>query len=132
MASFQTFKDISITFGSHPNTKDLVVTKDEIAIKNALKYLILTKPGERPFNSLLGSRATALLFELLDYGTAGDLRSEILNVIQDYEPRVRVIDVIVTPNYDENGFDVYIEFEIIGRENLDAPLSTEFVLQRTR
>ncbi len=132
MPTFQTFKDISVAFGAHPNTKDLVVVKNETAIKNALQNLIRTKNGERPFDSRIGSRVTALLFELLDFGTAGSLRSEIIDVIERYEPRVRLIDVNVTPDFDENGYEVYIEFEIIGRERVDAPLSTEFILQRTR
>jgi phage baseplate assembly protein W len=132
MPTFQTFKDISVAFGAHPNTKDLVVVKNESAIKNALQNLILTKRGERPFNSNLGSRVTELLFDLLDYGTAASLRDEIILLVQDYEPRVNLLDVIVTPDEDNNAFEVYIEFEIIGREVEGAPLSTDFILKRTR
>jgi len=132
MPTFQTFKDISVAFGAHPNTKDLVVVKNETAIKNALQNLVLTKPGERPFNSLLGTRIADLLFELLDYATSSSLQDEIRLVIERYEPRVNLLQVEVTPNFDTNSYEVYIEFEIIGRESLNSPLSTEFILQRTR
>ena len=132
MPTFQTFKDISVTFGAHPNTEDLLVVKDDKAIKIALQNLIMTKRGERPFNSGLGSRVTELLFDLLDYGTAASLRDEIIILVQKYEPRVNLLDVVVTPDEDNNAFEVYIEFEIVGREVEGAPLSTEFLLRRTR
>ena len=132
MPTFQTFKDISVTFGAHPNTEDLLVVKDDKAIKIALQNLIMTKRGERPFNSNLGSRVTELLFDLLDFGTAASLRDEIVILVNKYEPRVNLLDVIVNPDEDNNAFEVYIEFEIIGREVEGAPLSTEFLLRRTR
>jgi len=132
MPTFQTFKDISVAFGAHPNTKDLVVTKNETAIKTALRNLVMTKRGERPFNSSLGSRVSELLFDLLDFATAATLRDEIFLLVQNYEPRVNVRDIIVTPDEGNNAFEVYIEFEIIGREVEGAPLSTQFLLQRTR
>lgn len=132
MPTFQTFKDISVTFGAHPNTDDLLVVKDDKAIKIALQNLVMTKRGERPFNSNLGSRVTELLFDLLDFGTAASLRDEIVILINKYEPRVNLLDVAVTPDEDNNAFEVYIEFEIVGREVEGAPLSTEFLLRRTR
>lgn len=132
MPTFQTFKDISVTFGAHPNTDDLLVVKDDKAIKIALQNLVMTKRGERPFNSNLGSRVTELLFDLLDFGTAASLRDEIVILINKYEPRVNLLDVTVTPDEDNNAFEVYIEFEIVGREVEGAPLSTEFLLRRTR
>jgi predicted component of type VI protein secretion system len=53
-------------------------------------------------------------------------------LVNDYEPRVNLLDVIVTPDDSNNAFEVYIEFEIIGREIEGAPTSTEFLLKRTR
>lgn len=132
MPSFQTFKDISVTFNEHPNTKDLLVVKEQQAVKIALQNLVMTGKGERPFQSDLGSNIRRSLFELLDFGTAGVIRSEIILLIGRYEPRVRLIDVIVDPDYDQNAYSVYIEFEIIGKEIANSTLSTEFILTRTR
>jgi uncharacterized protein len=132
MPTFQTFKDISVTFSKHPNTDDLLVVKDDKAIKLALQNLIMTKRKERLFNSRLGSRVSELLFDLLDVGTASIIRDEIFLLIQDYEPRIRILDVVVMPDESNNAFEVSIEFEIIGREIENSPLSTEFLLKRTR
>jgi len=132
MPTFQSFKDFSVTFGAHPNTSDLLVVKDDKAIKIALQNLVMTKRGERPFNSNLGSRVSELLFDLLDYGTAALLKDEITLLVQNYERRVALRDINVTPDEDNNAYEIYIEYEIIGREVEDAPLTAEFLLKRTR
>lgn len=130
MPQFQTFKDLNVTFKPHPITGDLITSKDEAAVKQAVVNLLLTNKGERLFNSQLGSDISRLLFEQLDYGVAALVQSEIKNVLMDYEPRINIISLEVIPNFDDNGFDVGLEFEIIGRD--DIPLNVEFFLERTR
>jgi len=127
---FQTFKDLNVTFKPHPITGDLITSKDEAAVKQAIVNLLLTNKGERLFNSQIGSDIPRLLFEQLDYGVAALVQSEIKNVLTDYEPRINIISLEVIPNFDDNGFDVGLEFEIIGRN--DIPLNVEFFLERTR
>ena len=61
----------------HPVTGDLQVTKEDAAVKQSVVNLLMTIPGERPFNSNLGSRISELLFEPLDYGVAAQIASEI-------------------------------------------------------
>lgn len=130
MAKTLTFKDLNITFKPHPITGDLIVSKDEAAIKQAVINLLLTNRGERVFNANLGSSISSLLFEPLDYGTAGMVSAEIENTMKAYEPRIRVLAVNTLPDFDQNGFDVELIFEIIGRE--DIPLNVAFFLERTR
>lgn len=130
MPQFQTFKDLNVTFKPHPITNDLITVKDEASIKQTIVNLLLTNKGERLFNSDIGSDVVKLLFEPLDYGVASLVQNEIYNVLNRYEPRINVLFLNVTPNFDENGFDVSLEFEIIGRE--DIPLNIAFFLERTR
>ncbi len=130
MAKTLTFKDLNITFKPHPVTGDLIVTKDEAAIKQSIVNLLLTNKGERFFNANIGSSISSLLFEPLDFGTAGMVSSEIENTLRLYEPRINVLNVTTIPNFDDNGFDVELVFEIIGRE--DIPVNVEFFLERTR
>lgn len=130
MPPFKQFKDLSITFDSHPQTKDLLLVKNENAIKTAIKNLIVTKKGERFFNFEFGTSISGLLFDLLDFGIAGQLQTEINLAISKYEPRVGVTDITVLPNFDNNGYDVEIEFEIRGFDII--PSSMEFFLERTR
>ena len=77
MPSFVSFKDLKITFKPHPITNDLQLSKDEAAVKQAVINLIMTVPGERPFQSAIGSELNRLLFEQFDYGVAAQIETEI-------------------------------------------------------
>jgi uncharacterized protein len=130
MPTFQTFKDLNITFKPHPVTGDLTVVKDEAAIKQAIINLLLTNRGERLFAPRIGSSLNNLLFEMLDFGTASLVNTEIENTLKFYEPRINILSLSTAPNFDENGFDVELVFEVVGRE--DIPTSVNFFLERTR
>jgi phage baseplate assembly protein W len=130
MPTFQTFKDLNITFKSHPVTGDLTTVKDEAAIKQAIINLLLTNRGERMFAPQIGSSLSELLFEMLDYATSSLVNTEVENTLTVYEPRIKILSLATTPNFDDNGFDVELVFEVIGRD--DLPRSINFFLERTR
>lgn len=96
----------------------------------SVRNLLLTQKGERPFQPDLGSDITRLLFEPLDYGTAGLIRAAIYDVLGRYEPRIRVDTVVVSPVEDDNGFEVEMSYIIVGRD--DTPVNVEFFLESTR
>ena len=110
----QEFKDISASFQSNPLNNDLIAIKNTTAIARSIRNLILTKRGERPFEPNLGSGVYDLLFENIDKQTATIIRDEIILVIENYEPRVEIIEVLVKPNYDEATMDATIQYEIVG------------------
>ena len=126
----RSFKDISVTFDKNFVTDDLMVTKNFNAIKQSVQNLIVTVPGERFFNPNIGSRITDLLFEPLDFINASLVKSEVEYTIKAFEPRVKLTDVIVDENYDDNGYDVTIEFEVIGLPEKTETLT--LFLERTR
>lgn len=130
MPKFQTFKDISVTFKKHPVTDDMIVVKDKAAIVQAVRNLLLTQKGERPFQPELGSDIYRLLFEPMDYGTAALIQKAIFEVIGNYEPRISVRQVLVAPSKDDNGFDVELAYAVLGRE--DTPIKVEFFLESSR
>ena len=130
MPTFQTFKDLSVTFKKHPVSDDLVTVKDKAAIVQAITALLLTRKGERPFQPQLGCGIQNVLFEPLDYGSAGIIRSEIKDVLNRYEPRITVDSIRCTPDELNNGYEVEMSYTIVGRD--DAPIAVEFFLERTR
>ena len=130
MPNFQTFKDLSITFKKHPVSDDLVTVKDKAAIVQSITALLLTRKGERPFQPELGCDIQNILFEPLDYGSAGILRSEIADVLNRYEPRIRVNTINCIPDEMSNGYEVELSYTIVGRD--DTPVAVEFFLERTR
>jgi len=130
MPTFQTFKDLSITFKKHPVSDDLVQVKDKAAIFQSITALLMTNKGERPFKPDLGSGIRESLFEPLDYATGGLIRGQVIDCINRYEPRISLDNVIVEPDDLNNGYNVEIFFTIVGRD--DAPEAVEFFLERTR
>lgn len=126
----QGFKDISLSFKKHPITNDVLVLKNEDAIKRSVQNLVRTHLGETVFNPLVGTRITESLFELADSTYIDPIRTEVEVVLSNFEPRVQLdgVDLIVEP--DNNCLDVTIKYRIVG---LDAPQQTiNFVLEPTR
>ncbi len=124
------FKDISMSFKVSPLTFDLIANKNETAIARSIRNLILTAPGERPFNPELGSQVSRLLFNPMDDITTDSLREQISNTINNFEPRVNLRQVIVQPNFDNGEYDISIRYDIVGIEATPQQLS--FALQQTR
>ena len=126
----KTFKDISMSFKVNPLNDDLIAIKNTTAIARSLRNLVLTAPGERFFNENLGSNVNNLLFENMDDVTASSIKDEIQNTINNYEPRVKLLNTKVSPNYETLEFDVVISYEIIGVEAQPQQLS--FALEPAR
>jgi phage baseplate assembly protein W len=126
----RSFKDISLSFDPHPITNDLPVLVNQQAIRRSIRNLVQTIPTERFFNPILGSDVRQSLFEFVDFGTASDIRDQILNTISNFEPRVNDVDVQVDPRPDENEFEITIIFDIIGQEIPTQQFS--FILEATR
>jgi phage baseplate assembly protein W len=92
------FKDISLSFNVNPLNYDLIVIKNETAIARSVRNLVYTTIGERFLNPNLGSNVTRALFDSLDSITANVIQSEIKTTIDNYEPRVNLVSVKVTPD----------------------------------
>lgn len=124
------FKDISLSFQVNPLNYDLIAIKNETAIARSIRNLVFTLPEERFFNPNLGSRVSRALFENIDDISASIIKDEIKNTINNYEPRVRLLNVFVDPDFDNYQFNIKIEYQIIGIDVLPQQLS--FALQPTR
>mgnify|MGYP003313501395 CR=1 FL=1 len=123
----RSFKDVAINFARNPFTDDVSAVVNDNSIKQAVKNLIMTAPGEKPFQPLVGSNVTQLLFEPLDGFTADSVKDEIINTINQYEPRVELTNVDVTAITEGNKLNVTIEYRIVG---LPIVETISFVLQR--
>ena len=124
------FKDISMTFQANPLNFDLIGLKNENAIARSVRNIVFTLPGEKFFDQDFGSRISASLFENIDDISADLIVDEITQSIQNYEPRVSLTNVQAFANFDNNQFDVLIEYDIIGADL--PPQELQFALQSTR
>ena len=108
------YKDIDMSFEINPVSKDIGRKYDVNAVKQALKNLLLTPYFTKPFTPKYGSPIYDMLFEPIDKDTASLIGSLIEETIDNFEPRCRVEDVIVYPNFDENEYKVQINFYVVG------------------
>ena len=121
--------DLNLKLTLHPIRKDIIPLKDDEAIKNSVKNLILTNFFERPFQPLVGANLRGLLFEPADAITKYELSDGIKQVLEDFEPRIRVSRVGIEDQSDRNAYRITVYFQII---EMDLNTEVEIVLQRLR
>ena len=124
------FKDLSASFQTSPLNNDLIALKNESAIARSVRNLVLTGQGERPFQPVLGTGVSRLLFENMDKLTASAIRSEIRTTIENYEPRVEINEILVEPDFEGNAMHVTLQYFIIGIDVPEQELT--FALAPTR
>lgn len=123
------YSDMNTQFDIHPIKKDLLVVRDENAVKNAVKNLLLTGPYERRFRPTIASGLQKYLFEPVSPTTAGFIRTSIIKTIQTYEPRAELQDVNVQVNPDGNSYSATVSFRIINRSEV---ITFSTILTRVR
>ena len=126
----RSFRDISLSFARNPVTNDILALRNEDAIKKSVINLVKTQIGERFFNSLLGTSTTSLLFELNTIEVSSVLEEQITTLLDNFEPRIKVRSISVSPIDDTNELNVTINYDIVGLPF--PPQNIEFILQPTR
>ena len=123
------YSDIDFTFTRKPVTGDVALSFDDQAVIRSIRNLLSTNHFERPFNPDLGSNLNAILFEIVSPLSAASLEREIATMIDNYEPRAQVNEIVVTPLPDQNAYNVNLSFYI---ENATLPTTVTLLLERNR
>lgn len=118
-------KDLTLS----PVSNDIALLKDEEAVKEAIRNLLLTDPGERPMQPNLGGGIRGLLFENMTPGVLKLIQDRVETTIKTFEPRARLIDVTVATTFDENQVGVRVQFYIV---NSQQPIELDVILERIR
>jgi phage baseplate assembly protein W len=108
------FVDLNPKFDRHPITGDLPTIKNEDAIKQAVKNIVLTIRGEKPFRPFFGASINSALFENFDPVLIDDIALSIEDALTAHEPRVEVTEVEVLDNIDTNALEVTVNYKIVG------------------
>lgn len=123
------FSDFLVDLTPHPITKDVSRSKNEQAIKQSIKNLVLTNYGERVFQPNIGSSVNRSLFEPDDIFLENDITDSIARTISQNEPRVSLSSVSVVPTEIDNAIRIDIIFYIINSMQLQ---SVDVILRRVR
>lgn len=123
------YSDFSTNFDIHPVNFSLNRLTNENAIKRSIKNILLTNKNERLFNSNFGGNLTALLFEPMGQITVDSMRKSIYDTISNYEPRVKLSEIEIIPNEENQSYRVNIYFMIVNQKD---PVGMTIVLRRIR
>ena len=123
------YKDLDLDFGRNTVTNDVNKLTDVEAVKRSVRNLINTNHFERPFHPEIGGNIRALLFENMTPLTALNLQRKIEEVLNNFEPRAKITQILADPDIDRNGYRLEIKFYVIGIQN---PITVETFLERLR
>jgi phage baseplate assembly protein W len=123
------YKDLDLAFTKHPIKNDVNKKTGYNAVIQSVKNLVLLSHYEKPFHPEIGGNVRKMLFEPMDPITANIIAKEIEDVITNFEPRVQLRSIDVVENFDNNGYDITIEFFLL---NLPEPIQTTIFLERLR
>mgnify|MGYP003659553214 FL=1 len=107
------YKDLDLFFDKKNVSKDITKLTDIAAVKRSIRNLVLTNHYEKPFHPEIGSGVRDMLFEPMSTLTAHVLTKKIENVIENFEPRAKIIGVSAQPNLDRNEYRVTINFFVL-------------------
>jgi len=104
-------------FSSNYQTKD--------AIKNNLINFFLTNPGERPLNPLFGGGLRAFIFTNIANNNLDLLQEDLSEKIELYFPNVKIEDLTVSGDFDNNQINISLTYSVINT-NITDTLSIQF------
>jgi len=123
------YTDLDLFFGKKSSNSDVQEITDVKAVKRSIRNLVLLNHYEKPFHPEIASGVRDMLFENMTPVTAVILARKIEDVIQNFEPRARLISVTALPNLDRNEYEVSIEFYVVNQptELVDLTIMLERV-----
>ena len=127
--STRIYKDLDLDFGRNVVTNDVNKLTDVESVKRSVRNLINTNHFERPFHPEIGGNVRALLFEPMTPLTALNLQRKVEEVLNNFEPRAKITQILADPDIDRNAYKLTIKFYVIGITN---PITVETFLERLR
>ena len=107
------YVDLDLFFGKKTSNRDISDVTDIQAVKRSIRNLVLLNSFEKPFHPEIASGVRDMLFELMTPVTAALLARQVQDVIENFEPRARLVGVRAIPDYDKNSYSVTVEFYVV-------------------
>ena len=123
------YKDLDLDFKPHPVSGDLLTKTNIAAVKQSIQNLIQTQFYDVPFHPEIGCQARGLLFNYVSDASVGAIRQVIHDVLSNNEPRIRIIDIIVSIDSSETQYQADVVYTMT---NSNEPQRTTTILKRIR
>jgi len=124
------YRDLDLFFTKKKESKDINVLTDILAVKRSVRNLVLMNHYEKPFHPEIGSGVRGILFEPISPISSYILSQKIEEVIENFEPRVKLVGVRAQPDLDRNAYEVTVEFYVLNAPTELAELTV--LLERSR
>ena len=121
------YSDLDLFFGRKTSNNDISKITDVQAVKRSVRNLVLLNTYEKPFHPEISSGVRGMLFENMTPITANILARKVEDVINNFEPRARLISVTAIPDLDRNAYEVAVQFYVVNTptELVDISLMLE-------
>lgn len=123
------YTDIKPDLNPHPNTRDLTLDSEELAVKSSIRNIVFTDKYERFHNPSFGAGIPQNLFDNITRSTEYEITNRTREAILTYEPRVRNVQVFCDAADEDNKVKVTIFFTTI---NITKPITLQLILKRVR
>ena len=123
------YKDFDLNMRMHPSTGKLLLKKNNDAVKQGVRNLILTNYYERPYRPSFGCSIRSRLFDLVDSSTEMDVKEDVELAFENELNRAILLNVGVVVNADMNSLRVNIVYRPINAKEL---VETTLILERAR
>lgn len=123
------YSDLDMDFVAHPITRDVTRKYDVNAVLRSCRNLVLLAQFEKPFHPEIGAGIRRFLFEPMSMVTAVGLRDEIKRVIDQYEPRAKILRLTVKENETQNLYEISMNIEVL---DIQVPVTLNVTLKRLR
>ena len=107
------YTDLDLFFGRKSSNSDIQQVTDVQAVKRSIRNLVQLNAYEKPFHPEISGGVREMLFEPMSHITAIVIARKIEDVINNFEPRARLVSVRAFPDLDRNAYEVSVEFYVV-------------------
>ena len=125
--SSRVYKDLNLNFTRNPVTGDVATVTDVNAVKRSIRNLVQLNTYEKPFRPEIAGGVREMLFEPMSPVVSAMIARKIEDVIENFEPRARLVSVRSIPDLYRNAYEVFVEFYVVNTptELVDISLMLE-------
>ena len=121
------YTDLDLFFGKKGSNSDIQKVTDVQAVKRSIRNLVQLNTYEKPFHPEIAGGVRDMLFENMSPVVSAMIARKIEDVIENFEPRARLVSVRSLPDLDRNAYEVVVEFYVVNAptELVDISLMLE-------
>ena len=121
------YTDLDLFFGKKGSNSDIQKVTDVQAVKRSIRNLVQLNTYDKPFHPEIAGGVREMLFENMSPVVSAMIARKIEDVIENFEPRARLVSVRSLPDLDRNAYEVIVEFYVVNAptELVDISLMLE-------